>query len=135
MEPSLTDPRLLLAVALGGALGALGRYSIGVGLSSVGGDFPAGTFVVNVLGSFLIALILFSSWAASGMTEEVRLFLTVGILGAFTTMSTFSYESMKLLDDDNWLLFGVNVVGTVVVCLVAVALGKVTAEAVWGSVA
>jgi CrcB protein len=56
---------------------------------------------------------------------ETRVFLTIGILGSFTTMSTFTFESMKLLEQDQHFFFGLNLVGTITVCLLAVYLGKV----------
>ena len=62
--------------------------------------------------------------------EEARIFLAIGVLGSFTTMSTFSFESMKLLEQSEHMMFGLNIVGTVCLCLLAIYLGKVLVLAV-----
>ena len=80
---------------------------------------------VNFIGSLLLALIMYASEYRGLFGEETRVFLTIGVLGSFTTMSTLSYESMKLLEQGEHMLFGLNLVGTVTLCLLAVYLGKV----------
>ncbi|MEE8189817.1 MAG: fluoride efflux transporter CrcB [Kiloniellales bacterium] len=83
----------LFAVAAGGALGALGRYAIISQLGHrLGGDFPAGTIVVNVLGSFILGLIAALTLGAWSPPPELHLFLTAGLLGALTTFSTFALD-------------------------------------------
>jgi CrcB protein len=115
----------LLLVAAGGALGASARYLLGLWIASrVGPDFPWGTFIINVSGSFVLGVVL-------GLVSEgylcagARLFLAVGILGGYTTFSTFSYETLELLTDGNMRAFLVNALGQLACGLVAVYLGLV----------
>ena len=90
----------LLQVALGGALGAVARHLTGLGAVRImGAAFPYGTLVVNVAGCFLIGFLLMLSEQRQLFSPTTRLFLTVGILGAFTTFSTFGYETLELLRD------------------------------------
>ena len=115
---------LWLLVGLGGFVGAIFRYWISCWIQSGFVTFPAGTLGVNFLGSFLLALIIYASEYRGLFGEEVRAFLTIGVLGSFTTMSAFSYESMKLLEQNEHMMFGLNLIGTVFFCLLAVSLGK-----------
>jgi fluoride exporter len=116
---------LWLIVGFGGFIGAVLRYWVSGWVQSGFVTFPFGTLGVNFIGSFLLALIMKASEYRGLFGEEARLFLTIGILGSFTTMSTFSYESMKLLEQDQHILFGLNLVGTITLCLLAVYLGKI----------
>ncbi len=118
----------LLLVAAGGALGAVVRYLLGLWVASrVGPDFPWGTFLINVTGSFLIGIIL--GLVSEGyLSAEARLFLAVGILGGYTTFSTFSYETLELLLDGNMRAFLFNALGQLVGGLVAVYLGLVVSR-------
>ena len=89
-------------VAVGGATGALARYWLsGWVASAFSGFFPLGTLVVNVLGSFLLGFGM-QAMEAVPVSAEVRTMLTIGFLGAFTTFSTFSYETVALLRDGDW---------------------------------
>jgi len=93
---------LVLMIAFGGALGAVARYGLSGWVQSfLGSTFPAGTLVVNVVGSFLLGLTLplFESLAWSA---ELRTMVTMGLLGAFTTYSTFTYEAVALLEGGEW---------------------------------
>lgn len=106
--------KTLLFVALGGALGASCRYGVGVAAAHFGsGQFPWGTFTVNVVGSFLlgvlVALMTFS-WSPSA---EMRAFLVVGVLGGFTTFSAYSLEVVLLMERDRLALAAVFMLGTV----------------------
>ena len=115
---------LWLLVGLGGFVGAILRYWISGWIQSGFVAFPIGTLAVNFLGSLLLALIMYASEYRGLFGEEARVFLTIGVLGSFTTMSTFSFESMKLLEQSKYILFGLNLVGTVSLCLLAIYLGK-----------
>jgi fluoride exporter len=115
---------LWLLVGLGGFVGAILRYWISGWIQSGFVAFPIGTLAVNFLGSLLLALIMYASEYRGLFGEETRVFLTIGVLGSFTTMSTFSFESMKLLEQSEHILFGLNLVGTVSLCLLAIYLGK-----------
>lgn len=84
------DARIVLAVALGGALGSLARY--GAGLTLEHGELPWSTIAVNVVGSFALGFIVFNPGLEHALGREARMFLTVGFLGGFTTMSAFASE-------------------------------------------
>jgi fluoride exporter len=115
---------LWLLVGLGGFFGAILRYWVSDWIQSGLVSFPVGTLVVNFLGSFLLALIMYASEYRGLFEEEARVVLTIGVLGSFTTMSTFSFESMKLLEQGEQLMFGLNLVGTISLCFLAIYLGK-----------
>ncbi len=89
--------RLILLVAAGSALGGVSRFLIGRGIhEAFPMSFPLGTLIINVVGSFLIGI--FYSWAVKGgITEEMRLLLTAGFCGGFTTFSAFAWENLELL--------------------------------------
>ena len=115
---------LWLIVGFGGFIGAILRYWVSGWVQSEFVTFPFGTLGVNFIGSLLLALVMYTSEYRGLFGEEARVFLTIGVLGSFTTMSTFSYESIKLLEQDQHILFGLNLVGTITLCLMAVYLGK-----------
>ena len=87
--------------------------------------FPLGTLGVNFLGSFILSLVMYFSEYAGLFSEEARVFWSIGLIGSFTTMSTFSYESFRLLEQNEILLFGLNIAGTLILTLAAVFMGKV----------
>ena len=114
----------LFLVAVGGALGATARYSVGLAAVRLwGAGLPVGTWVVNVAGSFLIGLAVPFVVTKTGGIEGLRVALVIGFLGSFTTFSTFSLDTLALWEGGRpgWAL--VNVGGSVVLGLVFVALG------------
>lgn len=114
----------LILVFLGGGIGATARYGLqGAVYRMTGAGFPYGTLVVNVLGSFLIGLLITSFEERFMMSPSLRVFLTIGILGGFTTFSSFSFETMALLRDGSYGLGLMNIASSVVVCLGATWLG------------
>jgi CrcB protein len=116
--------RQLLAVAAGGAAGAVMRWLMASGIQRMaGGAFPWGTFVVNALGSFLLGFLFVWLIERSSASELMRLALTVGFLGAFTTFSTYSLESIRLLQEGAFTMAFGNIVGQVVLCLILTWLG------------
>jgi len=91
--------QLILAVALGGAIGSVARYLGGIGVGKIfNPDFPWGTLIINIAGSFLIGVFVESFALRWNLPQAMRVFLTVGICGGFTTFSTFSLESYLLID-------------------------------------
>jgi len=114
-------------IGIGGFIGAILRYAISGWIQNSFISFPLGTLGVNVIGSFLLGLIMYLSEYQGIFSEETRIFLTIGLLGAFTTLSTFSYESFRLLDDSNLYLFVLNIMSTVLLSVFAVSLGKTAA--------
>jgi len=114
----------LAAVAIGGAAGAVMRWLMAGAVQRwTGTAFPWGTFAVNALGSFLLGFLFVWLIERSTASELVRLALTVGMLGAFTTFSTYSLESIRLLQEGALGMAAANVMGQVVICLVLTWLG------------
>ena len=88
----------LLWICLGGALGTGARYLVGLGAAKLlGTGFPYGTLVVNLVGSFVISVVMYLSFDVPAISTPMRLFLTTGILGGFTTYSSFNYETLRLI--------------------------------------
>ena len=116
-----------LWVGTGGFVGAVMRYYVSGWIQNGIMTFPLGTLGVNFIGSFLLGLIMYLSEYRGLFSEEARVFLTIGVLGAFTTMSTFGYESFRLLEQKEWLLFSANVLGSVALALLGVYLGRALA--------
>ncbi len=113
----------LLLICAGGALGTGARYLAG-GLAErwLGADFPYGTLFVNVLGSLLIGVVQ-SLAIAVPLSETTRVAWVVGVLGGFTTYSSFSYETVRLIERGSWVLGAANVALTTALCLAACAAG------------
>ena len=92
-------PQLILAVATGGALGSVARYLVAIGSGKLfGTDFPWGTLIINVTGSFLIGALVGLFAAKWDVSQTTRVFLTVGICGGYTTFSTFSLDAYYLIE-------------------------------------
>ena len=109
-----------LYVFLGGGTGSVLRYLVGQWIGSA--TFPWATFVVNTVGSLAIGL--FGGWAARfGWGEALRLSLTVGLCGGFTTFSTFSKESLALIESGSYGLFALYAAGSIALGIIATALG------------
>jgi fluoride exporter len=120
----------LLWVCVGSAVGGGARYLVSLAaLELLGAWFPFGTLVVNLLGSFLIALIMHVSLETTLVPPLVRILLTTGIMGGFTTYSSFNHETLQLAAVGDWLLAAANLGATVVGCLVAGLLGLASGRA------
>jgi fluoride exporter len=121
---------IALWVALGSALGGVARYwCSGLIARTMGETFPWGTLIVNISGSLLIGFIATVSGTDGRflIPPEARQFMMVGILGGYTTFSSFSLQTLSLARDGEWLLAGANIVGSVVLCLIAVWVGHMLA--------
>jgi fluoride exporter len=121
----------LLLVVAGAAIGAPLRYlsdrAIQVRHDTV---FPWGTFTVNVIGSLILGIIT-GAITAGGASPQVQLAMGTGFCGALTTYSTFSYETLRLLEDDARLFAATNVAASIVVGLGAAFLGVAISQAIW----
>jgi len=121
-----------LLVCLGGALGTGARYLIGVACTArLGSAFPTGTLLVNVLGCFLISLIAQMAAHSPLMTPTLRLFLTTGCLGGFTTYSAFNYETLRYVETGAYGLACGYGAATVLLCLGAGVLGALFGHVLW----
>lgn len=116
--------KTLIFVALGGALGASCRYGVGVLAAHLGsGQFPWGTFAVNVAGSFVLGILAAAMTFSWSPSPELRAFLVVGVLGGFTTFSAFSLDVALLLEKDRLALAAVYLVGTVAISVAGLFAG------------
>ena len=111
-----------IAVALGGALGALARYGISTWVFAISSHkFPYATLVVNVLGSFLMGILFVLIIEKAALPSEMRSLLMIGFLGAFTTFSTFSLDALGLWQNDHLFMALIYILATVILCLIAIS--------------
>jgi len=114
----------LFWICLGGAAGTAARYLLGGWLlDRMGPAFPWGTLAVNLGGSFLIGFVMETSLLTGAINPTLRLALTTGVLGGFTTYSSFNYETLRLAEGGVWLTASANVGATLLGCWVAGLLG------------
>ncbi len=107
--------------------GGLARYYLSGWIYNIlGRTFPYGTLVVNIIGAYLIGLVMELGLRSTAISDTLRLGLTVGFLGGLTTFSTFSYETFALLEDGQFLTAFINILASVAVCLFCTWLGIVT---------
>jgi len=119
----------LIVVALGGAIGAIARYWLGDLISSrLPSQFPLGTFVINVTGSFIIGFFMTLVSQRITVHPNWRLLIAVGFVGAYTTFSTFEFETLKLIEKGNVVSAALNVILSFVVGFIAVWLGVAAAR-------
>jgi len=120
----VANPQLILAVALGGALGSVARYLVGIGSGKLFGlEFPWGTLIINVAGSFLIGVFAELFALKWDLPQTGRVFLTVGICGGFTTFSTFSLDTYVLIERGELWPAAAYIVGSVVLSIGALVAG------------
>lgn len=118
-------------IALFCAGGGLTRYYLsGWVYSLLGRSFPYGTFTVNILGAYLIGLVMELGLRSTLIPDSLRLGLTVGFMGGLTTFSTFSYETYTLLEDGRFIVAFINILASVAVCLLFTWLGIITVRAI-----
>lgn len=116
-------PWAICLVALGGALGSSGRYLVAQLLAPVSTQFPWASFVVNVLGSFLIGFVSQFFVNEDAFAQNMKLFVAKGFCGGFTTFSSFSLENLELLESGQTFLAGVNMLASLGCCLIGVSAG------------
>jgi CrcB protein len=119
----------IMLVGIGGALGSVLRLLASVLATKwLGGEFPYGTLIVNISGAFLIGLVQHLGTEALVIPNHARVFLTTGMMGGLTTYSTFSYETVRLMEANAWHQAWVNIIVTTTVCLslcfVGIAVGR-----------
>jgi len=125
--------KLYLIVTIGSGIGGLLRYIISDFVYKYSSSlFPYGTLTVNVVGSFILGLIIFYLDSLKLISSEMRLFLTIGLCGGLTTFSTFSYETVKLIQDSQYLLAGANILLNVFVTILAVLLAAIISKLLIG---
>ena len=120
----------VLAVGVGGGLGALARYYI-AGWVQRGAEFPLGIFVVNITGGLLMGMIVEASALRLNLAPDMRSFLTVGILGGYTTFSTFSLDSALMLQKGQYGLAAAYVIGSVILSIAALFAGLWVIRAIY----
>jgi len=121
----------VLAIALGGAAGSVLRYATSLGVHGLlGRAFPYGTLVVNVVGCLAMGFLYVWLVERSAVSAEVRAGVLIGVLGGFTTFSSFSIETLVLIEAGEHLRAALNVLASVALCLLATGLGLVLARQV-----
>ena len=122
-----------LWIAVGSALGGVARYwCSGVAARLIGETFPWGTIIVNIIGCFIIGFFATLTGPDGRIFagSTTRQFVMMGLLGGFTTFSSFSLQTLNLASDGEWLQAGGNIIGSVVLCLLAVWLGHLLAVSI-----
>lgn len=118
-----------LLVFIGGGIGAALRHGVNrVSLATFGPSFPLGTMIVNVVGSLAMGFLAAYFLMRTGSSQGLRLFLTTGILGGFTTFSAFSLDAALMWQKGEWSAFGTYVLGSVLVSIMALFLGMSVAR-------
>ena len=118
----------IVLVGIGSGIGGICRYLISLFMSQTHNGFPWGTFVVNVAGCLLIGILWGVTTRFHNLSPAFSLFLMIGFCGGFTTFSTFSKEGLALLQANNYWMFSLYIVGSVVLGIIAVALGYLTSK-------
>ena len=117
-------------IALGGSLGAVARYVVSKNFQSLFGTiFPFGTLFVNATGSFVIGF-LFNLFENTILPNDLKSFLTIGFLGAYTTFSTYSLETVNFIKDGEFRISALNILSSNIICILMVVAGIITARAV-----
>ena len=112
-------PARFLLICAGGAVGTGARYLLATAVTRAFGNFPFGTMAVNVIGSFLASVLMVLALERSALSPDLRLILVTGVMGGFTTYSSFNYETLHLAQSGAGALAVVNVVATLVLCALA----------------
>ena len=120
---------MIWLVALGGALGSVSRFLLGPALQrALNATFPIGTLLINILGSLILGFVMRLAIEGVNVSPEARAFIAVGFCGGFTTFSTFSYETIRLLEDGEGWRAASYVLASVLLSLAAAFIGLVAAR-------
>lgn len=114
----------IIYIGVGGFIGAVSRFLVSRYMNNLLPSFPLGTLTVNIIGSFILGFIVYSVSLGKSVSPDMRDFITIGILGGFTTMSSFAYESFRLMELNQLLMFSLNLALNLVLCIAAVYAGK-----------
>lgn len=114
----------ILYIGLGGFFGSIARFLTAKFVNNLFPNFPFGTLVVNVAGSFVLGFLLYSVAYGKNISSDLRDMIAIGFIGAFTTMSTFAYESFRLGELGEWVSFSMNLFLNLFLCILFVYLGK-----------
>jgi CrcB protein len=114
----------LILVGIGGGIGAVMRFLMSGWVQNGITRFPLGTLAVNFTGTLFLGLVMFSSEYLGLFDDEARIFLTTGIAGGYTTMSTFSYETLGLFEQGEYAYFALNLAGTLLLMFLAIWMAK-----------
>jgi fluoride exporter len=130
--PMTINTNTLILIALGGLIGAVLRYLISVWVGSSPTGFPIGTLAIKFSGTLTLGTIMHLSEYSAGLSPETRTLMTVGILDAYTTMSTFGYESFRLLEQGDNMRFALYLLATNGLVITGVLVGKLVAQRIAG---
>ncbi len=120
--------REIVHVGIGGFIGAILRYVLSSLFQNENSSFPMGTLIVNFLGTLLLGLVVYSAELFEFISMDMRLFLSIGVLGAFTTMSTFGLETFKMFESGNYLMLFLYILGTVTLVFAGMFIAKSTVD-------
>ncbi len=118
--------REIILVGIGGFIGAILRYVLSSLIQNDNSTFPTGTLIVNFVGTLLLGLVVYSAEHFEFISMDMRLFLSIGVLGAFTTMSTFGLETFRMFESENYLMLFLYIVGTVTLVFAGMFIAKST---------
>ena len=122
---------LIAIVGCGGFIGAALRYIISLNAAKIfGADFPYGTLIANIIGAIIIGFVMKMSLDTSLITPNTKLFLTTGMMGGLTTFSTFSYETVTMINSGQYVIGALNLGLNVVLSFIGVTLGMIVARLV-----
>jgi CrcB protein len=124
---------LVLLIAVAGAMGSLSRYALsGAIYAAMGQNFAYGTLVVNIFGSFLLGVLMQLGLNTDLIPPHLRTAAAIGFIGAFTTFSTFTYETVQFIQDGAWGMAGLNILTSLVLGIAAVFAGIYTGRVIAG---
>ena len=126
------DIMTLVAIGAGGALGSMTRFAMTQGVVWwLGSSFPYATMKINILGSFFMGLLVKSAGEVGSPSATMLSFFKIGVLGGFTTFSSFSLDAVSLMDHGDWVGFGAYVFGSVVASIGGLIAGMELTEVIW----
>ena len=125
------DAQTIFIAGMGGFMGAILRYALSTWMPKSKTGFPTNTFLINILGAFILSFILYSAEYSDKITENFRIFSTIGVMGAFTTMSTFSFEAFGLIDEGKLAIAIFYIFLTIIITILGIYMGKMMATQIY----